>query len=1362
MIGLASTSLLVGWQAQAGVTPQGWWHYGEVADYYADSSGNNRRFAAGFSCAGGGNAGAGIVPIGAGGPLGKTGWTSTSALYWTPLHCNAAAMWNPWTSGAAEAEWNPPPTNYIVECWILPEGTGVSTGSRTWFFASGSGDFSQPSRPSRTGAGGVYFAVDNSSGAPQIGAFVIANAAQGVPADVQIGDFVDADLTSWMHVAIVNQDGVNSFYVNGVKKGASTTSNTIPNGNIFAGGSPGTTPSFRGYLDELRISTFAPGEFSVSDLLLRPTGPSIIAQPQPATVWAGGAAAFTVTIALDSTVTFQWRRGGVDIAGETKSTLYLPNVSATDNNASFDCVLKSGGITVTTPAVALTVVTPSTSDLSNANAYRNAVRAEGSLVAYFPADNCTDTVVTNVIDATHNGTLELGAAFDGQTNRALIQRALTFNVDGDVQIPSNPAYEFATGNGSVEALVYLNHTTTQDQTLFSVATDDTSYCYAIQVNGAGNTLTYRNGTDVLTWPIAPSLVGRRTHLAFVFDHAVNVTPYVNGQPLETKTQGAFGPGGSAAWIGSLGYSVAGWAGTIGELAIYSSALPSSAVQGHYTKYVYGTNVAAPAIVSQTVGPKTLMAGSAPVLSAVVSGALPLSYQWKSNNVAIAGATSATLTVAGGAAGTSATYILSVGNVFGTVESQPIELSFVAPVGKYAEIVSQDRPSSYWRLGEASGGVAADISGFNNANYGGAFTQGVTGAFGSDPDTAVQFRGGNAAAPYSSTLNPAGPFTIEFWAKPDQSGQLSRCVIGSQNRAVGRSGYAIYQGLNGAFWECHIGDGTTVQIWLFGKTYPEAGKWYHVAVVYSGAEGGRIYVNGADDTDTGSSTLTGNYLPNSAAAFEIASRFGGGVPYPGTVDDVAFYNYALTPAQILNHFKIQWYASQIVTPPAPAASVEGNTITLTAQTIGLPNTYQWFKNGVALEASNNADGTAHYPQGVTGTTLVISQALPSDAGQYHLVVSNPLGGSTSAAVAVSVAPDLTLPEVTSVTALGTPSPTTGKPYLVRVDFSKRMDSTTAKAIGNYLLNGGASLTGVTMHETATGLVLGGDWRSVILATSGLTPGQKYTLTVSGLKDRTVTGNQMTSKAVSFLAPVLTAGMAGWDYYYLGAPPEGTPMDVAYLNSSAVYPVAPMTNALPTSFDTGTLFTGNDLNNLLGALGDNYGDSLSGWVTPKVSGNYTFFLSSDDASELYLSSDDSPANLTLIATESTCCHAFAEPGVETTSGPIPLIQGHQYFIRALHTEGGGGDYVKVAWRIEGDETAAATLSPIKGEFLSAYAPVPAAKFNAPVMVGQNLQISWTGSGTLYESTDLRNWSPISNPGNPYLVTPTGPQKFYRIEQ
>ena len=49
-------------------------------------------------------------------------------------------------------------------------------------------------------------------------------------------------------------------------------------------------------------------------------------------------------------------------------------------------------------------------------------------------------------------------------------------------------------------------------------------------------------------------------------------------------------------------------------------------------------------------------------------------------------------------------------------------------------------------------------------------------------------------------------------------------------------------------------------------------------------------------------------------------------------------------------------------------------------------------------------------------------------------------------------------------------------------------------------------------------------------------------------------------------------------------------------------------------------------------DNYGQRVRGYIHPPVSGDYTFYISSDDQSELWLSSDENPANKVKIACES----------------------------------------------------------------------------------------------------------------------------------
>lgn len=123
------------------------------------------------------------------------------------------------------------------------------------------------------------------------------------------------------------------------------------------------------------------------------------------------------------------------------------------------------------------------------------------------------------------------------------------------------------------------------------------------------------------------------------------------------------------------------------------------------------------------------------------------------------------------------------------------------------------------------------------------------------------------------------------------------------------------------------------------------------------------------------------------------------------------------------------------------------------------------------------------------------------------------------------------------------------------------------------------------------------------------------------------------------------------------------------------------------------------------GDNYGARVSGFITPTESGDYDFFIRADDQAQLYVSTDDKPANGQLVAQEiAACCEAFKEPGVgeETTAAPISLVANRRYAVYAVMKEGGGGDWMQVAWRKTTDTTAAGNLPILSGSVIGAFAP------------------------------------------------------------
>jgi hypothetical protein len=151
-------------------------------------------------------------------------------------------------------------------------------------------------------------------------------------------------------------------------------------------------------------------------------------------------------------------------------------------------------------------------------------------------------------------------------------------------------------------------------------------------------------------------------------------------------------------------------------------------------------------------------------------------------------------------------------------------------------------------------------------------------------------------------------------------------------------------------------------------------------------------------------------------------------------------------------------------------------------------------------------------------------------------------------------------------------------------------------------------------------------------------------------------------------------------------------------------------------------------LHGGTYDNFSDQLIGFFTPPTSGNYVFFLNSDDNGELFLSTDASASDKRMIAQETgwgsgvlewgqsagtasqVRSDTFVDPATGATlySNGIPLVAGKQYFMQAVHEQGGGGTYTCVTWVLTPGANnppaapANGTLSVIRGNQIGTYVP------------------------------------------------------------
>jgi hypothetical protein len=355
---------------------------------------------------------------------------------------------------------------------------------------------------------------------------------------------------------------------------------------------------------------------------------------------------------------------------------------------------------------------------------------------------------------------------------------------------------------------------------------------------------------------------------------------------------------------------------------------------------------------------------------------------------------------------------------------------------------------------------------------------------------------------------------------------------------------------------------------------------------------------------------------------------------------------------------------ITKQPVNASAAQNDLATFSIEVTSSqgPTVIQWQKNGVSIP-------------GKTGSTLTLGPLPSSDNNaKIRALISIPGAVTNSAEVTLTVTTDTTLPTIRSVVGSETFDSLT-------VEFSEAVTAASAGAAANYTLNGLTVSSATVLSPTRVKLV-----------TSKQTVGAQYTLTIKNIMDTAANASAVDTKLAFTAFSSLRGGLKIEAYRGIG----GTA--VQGLLDDAKYPGSPDFSGYVTAFTSRLVFP--DSASGLGTR-DNYGGRLSGWLVPTETAQYEFFIRSDDASQLFLSTDDNSANATMIAEETGCCGPFEEPGAPETSAAVSLTAGRRYYIQALWKEGGGGDYCDVAWRKVGDTAVARALPYIPGTVLETLA-------------------------------------------------------------
>ena len=306
--------------------------------------------------------------------------------------------------------------------------------------------------------------------------------------------------------------------------------------------------------------------------------------------------------------------------------------------------------------------------------------------------------------------------------------------------------------------------------------------------------------------------------------------------------------------------------------------------------------------------------------------------------------------------------------------------------------------SWWR---GEGSALDDIRSNNGSVVGGVTT--VPGKVGNG----FGFDGtGYIVVPHDPSLNNSNAFTIELWYKSTQNPNLDYGLIDKRVgftganfgiNAVAAAGLGVYYDDLGA----QDGDDTGSSFESSRYTpIPAPGVFHHLAATYWQISNNvvrlEMYLNGQN---VRTRYIAGN-LANTINTTPVtigATAQGAGEFFKGVIDEVTLYNRVLSPAEILSIYGADANGkcappnqSPVITQhPQDTVVIAGGTAQFAVVATGVPSPgYQWYFNDFQLN-------------GQTNSTLILSNVLPGQDGNYTVRVFNPSGSLLSSNATLTV-------------------------------------------------------------------------------------------------------------------------------------------------------------------------------------------------------------------------------------------------------------------------------------------------------------------------------------------------------------------------
>jgi len=606
----------------------------------------------------------------------------------------------------------------------------------------------------------------------------------------------------------------------------------------------------------------------------------------------------------------------------------------------------------------------------------------------------------------------------------------TYSYAGSVQGIDVSATNGANGEFTVEAWVKASREETSDngivakgyfgQEEFVIDAGAPNSAFRFEVRTA-------TGTDYgLNSTVANYVNGTWYYLAGVCDEAHgDAAFYINGVLVTNVSipagSGIYNAAGTPMTIGARATSATSginnqFYGNINDVAVFNYALSSNQIAAQYQ----ASGPFAPELYAQYpetyTNLFTLYAGANPTFSLSAGGTPPFTYQWFTNGVLDAAATTNSLSMTDVQPGVFSNYCI-VANMTGMATSTVWTASVIAdPSGTgpgglapYPSSVLALNPIAYWRLNETEQGngddgvVAFDYAGGNDGIYTNMELDYTPYNQTADPsDTSAGFGllnpnncdvGGigqnlDFAAPAGSNAE----FSVECWVQFDNSDANGSLI----SKGYGNGGEEFALDNNGSSGFRFLVRSAAGTLYTAQSTFTPSGSfpsaWYHMVGVCDEANGLlSLYTNGqlaaTAAIPAGSGILSDTTYPmiigarsSSLANAEAGNNNNQDV---GWINDVAVFNYALNSSQVANQYNQSGLAPYFVQEPVENTNVyQGATLTVPAVVNGTtPISFQWYY------------GTETPVPNQTNMTLVITNIQAGNT--YYLEAQNSYGTVYSA-------------------------------------------------------------------------------------------------------------------------------------------------------------------------------------------------------------------------------------------------------------------------------------------------------------------------------------------------------------------------------